>query len=237
MAQFLKEQGWNHPFVLDDTSLDYSKQVCVGFEDRWKQLGGSIAGTANFLNTDASVATQVNQIKSANPDSVLLCTYTPGGTTAVKDIRAAGVSTPIVSDFGMTGTFWTDAVPNLSDFYTTTNASLYGDDPVPAINQFVKAYAAKYGVAGLQNTSVTVGYTSAQSIVDAIQKAGGSTNGAALTAVMNKFKNLNTLLPTTYTPTVHINTQRPIRILKYTDGKPAFFKLIKITGNVPLHLG
>jgi len=236
IAQFIKEQGWSRPFVLDDESLDYSKQVCTGFDEHWQELGGKVAGTAQFMNGDASIATQVGSIQSVKPDVIVACTYTPGGTTAIRDIRAAGLTTPIVSDFGMTGTDWLNAVPHLSNFYVTANASLYGDDPDPKVNQFVKQYVALYGSSGLQNTSVTVGYTCAQMIVDALEKDGGNTDGPALSAVLDKFTNYPTLLPTTYTPSIHINAKRPIRILRYTNGTPAFFKMIDITGNVDLHL-
>ena len=237
MAEFLKQQGWSRPFVLNDVSLDYSKEVCSGFTDRWRETGGSVAGTDQFMNGDASVATQVGHIRSANPDVIALCTYTPGGTTAIRGIRAAGVNTPVVTDFGMTGTDWVQSVPTLSDFYVTTNASLYGDDPDAKVNQFVTDYTSRYGSSGLQNTSVTVGYTCAEMIIEAIKGAGGATDGPSLSAQLDKFSNAPTLLPTTYTPTVHINAKRPIRILRYTDGKPAFFKMIQVTGDVNLHLG
>ena len=235
MAQFMKNQGYKDPFVLNDTSLDYSKEVCTGFTDHWAQLGGKLAGTDTFLNSDANIATQVGDIQTAKPDAIALCTYSPGGPTAVRDIRAAGLSTPIVSDFGMTGTSWLSAVPNLSDFFVTSNASLYHDDQVKAVNQFVTAYTKQFGSSGLQNTSVVDGYADAQMIVAALKATGGSTSGTKLAAAMNQFHNLNLLLPTTFTKTVHIQATRPVRILEYTNGRPSFFKLI-VPRNVNLHL-
>jgi branched-chain amino acid transport system substrate-binding protein len=236
MADFAHKQGWTKAFVLDDTSLDYSAQICDGFQERWKQLGGATAGTAEFKNSDASVATQVGQIGPSGAGFVALCTYAPGGVTAIRQIRSAGIQLPVVSDFGMTGTSWLTAVPNLSDFYTTSWGSVYGDDPSAAVNKFVKDYAARYGKSGLQNTAIFCGYVAAQDIVAAIKRAGGSTSGPALTAQFNKFRNFPSLIPTTYSPTVHIQSGgSKLRILKLTNGKPAYFTTMTVPKNVNLH--
>ena len=43
--------------------------------------------------------------------------------------------------------------------------------------------------------------------------------------------------PTTYTSTVHIPASRPLKIIKYTGGKPAYDETLRVSGTVNLHLG
>src|SRR5262249_49632713 len=140
MAELAYKKGLRHPFLLIDTLVNYSKKLCSYFEDRWNQLAGkgSIAGKDTFSNMDPSIHTQVTRIRSTSKaDSVILCSFNPGGASATKQIRNGGINLPIVAGDGMDGNFWEKAIPNLKDFWYVTGASIFGDDPRPAINQFV----------------------------------------------------------------------------------------------------
>ena len=89
---------------------------------RWKELsGGDVAGQDLFLNSDASIATQVSRLRAANPDVIVISSFPPGGASAIKQIRAAGIDTPIVTDEAFDGSSWiwpcrisaTSFIPNL----------------------------------------------------------------------------------------------------------------------------
>lgn len=236
LAQFSKQQGWTHPFLLNDTSLDYSTQLCQGFKDQGTSLGLKMSETT-FQNSDQSIATQIAQIKSSGADAIALCSYTPGGAAAMRQIRAAGISLPTMAAIGMAGTYWLSAVPKLSNFYTASSASIYGDDPSPQVNAFVKQYVKDYGALPATDAAVG-GYAAAQMIFQAIREAGGVTTGSVLAAKLSQFKNVPLLPgPTTYTSTVHIPASRPLKIIKYTDGKPAYDETLRVSGTVNLHLG
>lgn len=236
LARLSKQQGWTHPFLLDDTSLDYSTQLCQGFKDEGAKLGLTMTETT-FQNSDQSIAAQLAQIKSSGADAIALCSYTPGGATAMRQIRAAGINLPALGGIGMAGTYWLSAVPKLSDFYTASSASIYGDDPSAQVNDFVKEYVKDYG--SLPSTDAAVGgYAAGQMIFQAIREAGGSTNGAVLAGKLSAFRDVALLPgPTTYTSTVHIPASRPLKIIKYTGGKPAYLETLPVGGPVNLHLG
>ena len=234
MAQLAKEKGWNKAFMLDDTSLDYSSEQCTGFKEHAKEIGLDAVGDS-FKNGDKSIASQITKIKASGAQVVAVCSYTPGGATAVRQIRAAGVTLPLVSGIGMAGTYWLKAVPHLSDFYTVSSASMYGDDPDAKVNAFVKKFKAETGEVPSTDAAVG-GYSIAQMIDKAVAQVGG-TDGTALAGVIEKFHNEPLLMgPTTYTPTVHIVTGRPMKIIKYTNGKPAYAGPLEVTGDVDLHL-
>ena len=70
---------------------------------------------------------------------IALCSYPGGGAQALAAIRNAGVKTPVISGFGLDGAFWLGAVPNLSNFYTVTYASVFGDDPNSKVVELLAA--------------------------------------------------------------------------------------------------
>lgn len=236
IAQYAKEQGWNHLFLLTDTSIDYSSEVCAGAKDQADNLGLTTT-EATWLNGDQSIASQISEIQSSGANAIALCSYTPGGATAMRQIRAAGVDLPTLGGIGMAGTYWLDAVPDLSDFYTVSTASIYGDDPNAKVNDFVKKFVDDNGAPPATDAAVG-GYSAGEMIFDALKETKGDTTGSKLAAVLDTFKDEPLLAGlTTYTPTLHIPADRPLAVIRYTDGKPAYVETIKVDGTVDLHLG
>ncbi len=236
MAEFIKKRGWTRPYVLEDQGLDYSREICDGFRTHWTEnLGGTLAGDDEFQNNQTSIATEIASILASDADSIAICTYSPGGPVALRQIRAAGIDLPIVTDLAMTGTYWVDAVPGISNFFTVANASVAGDDPDPRINQFVAEYEAAYGAVDLDYS--TEGYTAAEALLLALERTGGNTDGEAIAKELDAMTNEPTLLPTTYTPLIHINASRPLRILEYVDGVPRYHDTLTSSVAPDLKLG
>ena len=73
-----------------------------------------------------------------------------------------------------------------------TFASAFGNDPVKAVNALAKKNAAAIAKAGSTGAFVT-GPAAIDGILVALKRTGGNTNGAALAAQMEKFKNVPTL--------------------------------------------
>ena len=123
-----RTMGWRRAYFLCDRMVEYTKVVCEAFKTRWKSLGGSVVGEDTFLQTDVSIAAQVSRLASGpTPDFVLLASY-PGGSPAIKEIRAA-YDGPLVLSAAFSGTFWVNATPHLSNAWTAAVGSSYGDDP------------------------------------------------------------------------------------------------------------
>ena len=122
------------------------------FEARFKELGGTVKSVQQFSQTQAGkldkpVTAQVANAKKDGASVIALCSYPGGGAEAAASIRGAGVKTPIISGFGMDGAFWLGAVPNLSDYYVVTYASVFGDDPNPKVTALLDAFKTKIGRA------------------------------------------------------------------------------------------
>ena len=84
------KKGWKKAYVLLDNTISYTKSLCGSFAERWKEVAGAegLLGEDTFLNGDASIAAQVTRITSLaeKPDLVFLCSYAPGGPSAIRQI-------------------------------------------------------------------------------------------------------------------------------------------------------
>ena len=216
------KQGWRSSYVLLDNTISFTKSLCGSFSKRWKELAGdaALAGEDTFLNGDPSISAQVTRITSlsAKPDFVVLCSYAPGGPSAIRQLRAAGIDQPVLSGESMDGDYWAGTVPNLSNFYVVNYGSIYGDDPDASVNDFFKRYEAEYGKKSDASYSIR-GYSLFQAWAKAAEKAG-SFDADKVAAVLDTFTNEPLAIgPTTYTPQLHIATTRPMTIVQSQNGK------------------
>jgi branched-chain amino acid transport system substrate-binding protein len=228
LASLAADHGIEKPYLLLDTSIQYDKDLCTYFEKTWKALDASntIAGQDTFLNSDQSVASQVNRVKASGADAVVLCSYPPGGVTALRQLRGKGVDVPVYTSFGFDGTYWTEAVPDVSDVYYNAVASFLGDDPDPEVNAMYERYREMTGEEPT-NSYPVFGYSQVQALVRAMERAE-STDGEKVAAELNKFKDEPLLAgPTTYTEDCHVPLGRPTRVMEFQDGKLSFVELVE----------
>jgi branched-chain amino acid transport system substrate-binding protein len=220
MATFARSEGWAKPYLLKDTTLEYSKTICSYFEQSWEGGGGSLAGQDTFQNSDTSLSSQITRMKSADLDSIVLCSYTPGGAAAVKAIRAAGIDAPIVGPNAMDGTYWLEAIPNLSDFYNVGYGTVSGDDPDADRAEFFEKFEQKTGEPPATSVYPIMGYAAIQTIARALEETNGDADGEALAAAIEGFKDEPLLSgPTSYSADCHIPLGRPMQVVKIDGGK------------------
>jgi branched-chain amino acid transport system substrate-binding protein len=214
-----RTMGWRRAYFLCDRALEYTKVVCEAFKTRWKELGGEVAGEDTFLQSDTSIASQVTRLKNAaKPDFLVLASY-PGGSPAIKEIRAA-YDGPIVLSAAYSGTFWLKPTPHLSNVWVAAVGSSYGDDPRAAVNAFFRHFEEMTGKAAVVDSYPLLGYSLVQTIAKGVEIAG-TTDGKALGKALETFNDEPLLAgPTTYTESCHVPVQRPLLIIRYEDGKP-----------------
>ena len=217
------KKKWRNAYVLLDNTISVTKSFCGSFADRWKAIGkdAKMLGQDQFLNSDASVAPQRTRILSlpTKPDFIVLCSYPPGGPSVIRQLRTAGIKAPILSGEPMDGDFWIGSVPDLSNFYVMNFGSFYGDDTEKSVNDFFARYKAKYKIDKGLDARAVLGYTAVQAYAHAVAKAG-TTDGAKVAAALDTFKSEPLLAgPTTYSPTLRIQTSRSMALLEAVDGK------------------
>lgn len=217
-----KQGGFKKPYLLKDTMVEYTKSLCDSFETRWTELAGAdtIAGKDTFHGmNDTSIAGQITRLKAseAKPDVVMFCGAI-NGASAVRQIRAAGVELPLLAGESMDGAYWLESVPNLSDFYVLTYGSVFGNDPDATVNSFVDRFKAKFGSAPVTGHALT-GYSVIEAWAAAVERAKTFDTDAVRTELDKLTKEPFLVGATTFTPDLHINVDRPMLVMKITNGK------------------
>jgi branched-chain amino acid transport system substrate-binding protein len=217
-----KDKDWKTAYVLLDNTIAYTKSLCASMGRRWKELAGDagLLGEDTFLNGDASIAAQITRITSLpqQPDVIFFCSYAPGGPSAIRQMRAAGINGAILTGESLDGDYWIGTVPDLSNFFVVNYGSKYGDDPDPAVNEFFKRFEAKYGKKADVSYGLR-GYSAVQAWAKAANKAG-SLEGSKVAAALDGFAKESLVIgPTTYTKDLHIQTTRPMTIVGVEGGK------------------
>jgi len=222
-ASFFYGKGIRHPFLFRDTTIIYGKAACSGFQQTWEYLGGEIEDSVDFENTDASISSQIDKLKSSNADAVVMCSYPPGGAAAIKQIRAAGVQLPIYGPTAFDGLYWLKGIPDTEDIYFTSNGSSY-DPPNKATAKLLENLR-KDGIDTDIATNLLAWYAGGQLIIDSIEETN-SVDGTALAAALEA-KPHNTILgKIAYSADDHYPSRTwPIYVL--ANGKPKLVSKVK----------
>lgn len=237
MAQWAYEKKGARSFYrLEDTWTEYNKGICDGFDWMMPKLADAkLVGEDSFLNEDASIAAQITRIKALpeEPDAIMLCTMMPGGVSAIKQLRAAGINAMILNGSGMDGSYWMSAVPDLSNFFVPVQGSVFGDDPNPEVNAFNAKY--KEATGGDPSTQYTYpGYVMIDVWAKAVERAG-TTETSAVVAELEKMAGEPTLFgPRTFTAELHHQNQARYLIVETTAGKPGVVDEWTISEAIPV---
>jgi branched-chain amino acid transport system substrate-binding protein len=225
LADATTKKGWNKLYLLTDSTLEYTKQQCKLMEDL--RGGEAIAGKDTFVQTDQSIASQIGRIKQSSADAIMLCSYPPGGASAIRQIRAAGITLPIIGPATFDGAFWIAAVPNVSNVYNTSIASMYGDDPRPAVNEFFDAYRKKFGKEP-PIAYPALGAQGVELIARALEATKGDSDGKKLAGAIEGFTSIDTLLgPTTYSADCHTPLGRGLPFMQWQKGKGSMVEFVE----------
>lgn len=223
-------------YRLLDTWTEYNKGICDGFDWMLPKLADAkLVGEDTFLNEDASIAAQITRIKALpeEPDAIMLCTMMPGAVSAIKQIRAAGINSMILNGSAVDGSYWLSAIPDLSNFYTPVQGSIYGDDPNPEVTAFNTKY--KEATGGDPSTQyVYPGYVMIDVWAKAVERAG-STETSAVVAELEKMNGEPTLFgPRTFTSEIHHQNQARYLIVETNAGKPGVVDEWTISEPIPV---
>jgi branched-chain amino acid transport system substrate-binding protein len=221
---------WRRPYVLADQAGNYTKTLCNWFRDAWKRTAGSsVVGFDTFVNSDASISSQITRLKATRPEPgfIYICTFPPGGTSAIRQIRAAGIRLPILTSADYDTDSWLDAVPGEANTYSAGGGLVKGD-PNSARRRVFAAYKKKTG-HDLTTSPISLlgGYSIVRAFAKAI-KSAGTVNTNAVKAQLEKFRNVATPVgPTTWTAKCHIVLGRAFVYVRPTKKKVFYVASVK----------
>ncbi|HUB98357.1 MAG TPA: ABC transporter substrate-binding protein [Solirubrobacterales bacterium] len=221
-ATFLWQRGIRHPFELRDTSILLGRIDQFGFQETWEHFGGKLAGEADFKNEDLSIASQIAEIKRSGADAINISSYPPGGASAIKQIRAAGIDLPITTPSAFDGTFWLKGVPDTKNVYVTLNGSAY--DPADTETAKLFERLKRAGVNTDVSGNLLASYAAGQLILDAIRETR-TTDGAKLATALEAKSHRTVMGPLRYTRDNHLPSG-PWYIYEYPDRKPKLLEQV-----------
>jgi len=155
-------------FIMFDQSNDYVKGLAEAFEGNFTQLGGTIVGKESYVGkTDTDFSAILAKVKSAKPDVVYLPDYYNVVNLVTKQAKEKGINAPFMGGDG-----WDSSdldIKSAAPGYYTNHYS--PDDPRPEVQNFLKAYAAKY--SGKEPDALAVlAYDATNLLITAIKNAG-----------------------------------------------------------------
>jgi len=217
MAQYAWGKGWRKAALATDGVIVYFKNVVQAFKARWTQLGGKIVDQETYHSLGGNdVNNAVTRLNGVKADVVVTSTAGAFGalSTLISGMRSAGNDTPVLNSWAGDGNYWLPKSPPVTNYWFVTFASVFGDDPVPAVNKLAKQVHA--GTGGFITGSAAV-----DGLLVAIKRAGGSTNGAALAAQMEKFRKVPTLSGlVSFSAKYHTVFGRQYRVIRIQNNKP-----------------
>jgi branched-chain amino acid transport system substrate-binding protein len=191
MAEYAYRRGWRTAQTATNTLLVYFKNVVTAFEKRFTQLGGRIVGRESYATGANNVQNAVSRLNSRQ--SAVIVTSTAFGElpALVSGLRSLGNQTPILNSWAGDGTYWNTPNPQVTNYYAVTYASVFGDDPNPAVRAMIASLrraGAAPGTGGFIGGAAAI-----DGVVTAIRRARGSTQGARLSAQLEKFRGVPAL--------------------------------------------
>ena len=166
--------------VLYDVGNDYSVGLFDNFKIAFEAAGGTVVAAESYNTGDKDFNAQLTKIKKAAPDVVYLPDYYSTVALIAKQLRAQGITAPIVGADG-----WGGIVDNAGDevlkgFYSDHYAA---DSTDQKVVDFVAKYKAKYNAT--PTAFAALGYDAMYVIKDAMVSSK-STDPVKVQAALEK---------------------------------------------------
>jgi branched-chain amino acid transport system substrate-binding protein len=170
--------------ILGDVNSDYSKGLTQFFEEEFSRLGGRVVAKEAYTQTDPDFKGQLTKIRNLNPDVIYVPGYYGQVGIIAKQARELDMNMPLLGGDGWDSPeLWKLGGAALKNTYISNHYS--AENPAPEIQNFVKAYKAKFNVE--PDSLAALAYDAAKVLADAIKRAGG-TDSAKLKDAINATK-------------------------------------------------
>ncbi|MDY6790116.1 MAG: ABC transporter substrate-binding protein [Thermodesulfobacteriota bacterium] len=155
---------------------DFGKSLAAGFKNATDKFGVKVINEYQYSIKDRKFGSIVAKVKSDNPDAIYASGYYFTAGPLVNQLRAAGVTVPIIGQEGYDSQKFIEIAGKASEGVIITT-SLDRDSDVAETKSFIKKFEKKAGfkadmVAASAHTAIMVA-------ADALKRAG-STNPKAL---------------------------------------------------------
>jgi branched-chain amino acid transport system substrate-binding protein len=142
LADFLHDLGLKKAAVLYINS-DWGRTAKDLLVEAIARRGGTVVGAEGYLADEKDFRSAIVRANGANPDCIALIAYYPDGAQITRQIRNAGVTQPIVAAGSIYSPKFLELGGDAVNGVLTT-VPFFPGDPRPPVQDFVKAFAAKF---------------------------------------------------------------------------------------------
>jgi branched-chain amino acid transport system substrate-binding protein len=156
---------------MTDVKQDYSVGLTQFAKDYLLKNGGQVVKEQSYSSGDKDFRAQLTDIKSANPDVIIITGYYPEASLIIRQARQLGIKSAFVGGDGWDGSSLIPVAGKAIEgaFYSTHFSPESTD---AAVQEFVQKYKKKYNKT--PDAFAALGYDAVNLLVDAIKRAGGT---------------------------------------------------------------
>ena len=157
--------------IIGDVNSTYSKGLTQVFEQEFAKLGGRIVSNQSYTQNDPDFKGQLTTVRATNPDVIYIPGYYGQVGIIAKQARELGMQMPLLGGDGWDSPeLWKLGGSALKNTFISNHYA--SDNPAPEVQNFVKAYKAKYGAE--PDSMAVLAYDAVKFLADSIRRAGGA---------------------------------------------------------------
>jgi branched-chain amino acid transport system substrate-binding protein len=171
-VKYFAETRGRKAFCVMYQDSDFGKDVLAGVVAETEALGMKVVATTAHKPTDTDFNASVEKLHDAGCDAIMLGTIVRDTNIIIQTARKMNWNVDLVGQFAAYDTAVATLPGGATEGFFCMTPALYAypDDPRPAVQDFARRYKARYGRD--PNFHGEVGYTAAQLVLTALDRAG-----------------------------------------------------------------
>jgi branched-chain amino acid transport system substrate-binding protein len=217
VAALAKELGASKAAVLYDVGNDYVKGLAEYFKASFESMGGTVPVYEAYTKDDTDFSAVLGKVAAADVDVLFLPDYYAKNNLIAAQVKEKGIEATLLGGDG-----WDSPELQFDLFEGGYHSNHYSPaDPRPVVQNFVKAYEAKYGA--VPDALATLAYDAAGILLQSISEAGVD-DPSVVKDKMAAIRYEGASGEITYDE--FGNPVKKAAIVKIEGGKPTFFKFV-----------
>jgi branched-chain amino acid transport system substrate-binding protein len=171
LAEYAVAQGYETVYVLGSNEIPYTRDLPTFFTDAFEQGGGSVVAQDEYKIGAGDYSAVVTKIANTDPapDAIFTPMFIPDSAVFLRQLRQAGVETPVLSTDGNADAALLDAGAKAIDGLTFSNSVCTAEGD-PDVQAFYDEYEAANGENPSSYVAV-IGYDEVNFVAEAIEAA------------------------------------------------------------------